>query len=81
MEVRNGGEENDEAQIDDQQAAEDSEGDEIDRLMLTAQGHDTGDENRRVHASQYRPVSTYPASRVLFAVAKPKGASIVFAED
>ena len=49
--------------------------------MLTAQEHDLVDEKKRVHASQYKPVSSYPASRVIFAIAKPKGANIVFAEN
>ena len=49
--------------------------------MLTAQEHDQEDENKRVHASQFKPVSKHPVSRVLFAIAKPKGTNIVFAKE
>ena len=50
--------------------------------MLTAQeDHDLADEAKRVHASQYKPVSSQPASRILFALAKPIGARVFFATD
>ena len=63
------------------QLFEDPEVDEIDSLMLTAQEYDHEDESKRVFSSQFRPVSSQLASRVLFAKAKPKGSSIVFADD
>ena len=59
---------------------EELDDDEIDLLMLTAQGHDLEDESKRAHASEFRPVSSQPASRILFAKAKPEGARIVLAE-
>ena len=58
----------------------DLEAEEVDRLMLTAQDHDVEDESKRVRASRFKPVSSYPASRTLFALAKPKGSNIVFAD-
>ena len=59
----------------------DSEGDDIDRLMQTAQKHDQQDEIKRDQASKFMPVSSQPASRALFDLAKPKLARIVLAED
>ena len=62
-------------------ADEELDDDEIDFLMLTAQEHDMEDESKRVNASEFRPVSSQPASRILFAKAKRDGAKIVFGDE
>lgn len=67
--------------FDDDEMSADPESEEVDLLMQTAQDHDEEDEVKRVQASLFMPVSSKPASRVLFAKAKPKGARIVFADE
>ena len=59
----------------------DQEDEEVDALMLTAQEYFYQDEDSRLHTAQNRPVSSQPASRYLFDLARPKGARIVFVEE
>ena len=60
---------------------EQDEDGEIDRLMLTAQEeHDQEDETKRAGCSRSFSVSA-PVSRAIFAIAKAKGAKVIFASD
>ena len=51
--------------------------DEIDKLMEEAQEHDLPDEIKREQASMFELVKI-PVSRVLFTLARPEGARILF---
>ena len=55
----------------------DSEDDEINTLMASAQSHDEKDEVKRARSSVFSPVKV-PVSRALFPMAKRTGAKVIF---